>query len=221
MSLINEALKKAQRQRAPDADARDELAASASAPSGPIVRRSRPMPAQTLLLIVAGAAVLIVFSAIGTVYLMNRTPEPKSVPVTILPPPPVAPAPDTSPSPVIVAPSLDVASTASNAPAESSAPAAVELPAMPLTQSAPTAPTAERAPAPAPALPDPRIQTFVDAIRVAGIRSSGAESKVLMNDRVYRVGDTVDLALGIKLEAVAPDSLTFVDAHGASYKKNF
>ena len=42
-----------------------------------------------------------------------------------------------------------------------------------------------------------------------------------MNDRVYRVGDTVDLALGIKLEAVAPDSLTFVDAHGASYKKNF
>jgi hypothetical protein len=122
---------------------------------------------------------------------------------------------------VIVAPSLDVASTASNAPAESSAPAAVELPAMPLTQSAPTAPTAERAPAPAPALPDPRIQTFVDAIRVAGIRSSGAESKVLMNDRVYRVGDTVDLALGIKLEAVAPDSLTFVDAHGASYKKNF
>ena len=88
-------------------------------------------------------------------------------------------------------------------------------------QPAPTAPTAEPAPAPAPALPDPRIQTFVDAIRVAGIRSSGAESKVLMNDRVYRVGDTVDLALGIKLEAVAPDSLTFVDAHGASYKKNF
>ena len=218
MSLINEALKKAQRQRTPDADAPD-LAASANAPSGPIVRRSRPMPAQTLLLIVAGAAVLIVFSAIGTVYLMNRTPEPKSVPVTILPPPPVAPAPDTSPSPVIVAPSLDVASTASNAPAESSAPAAVELSAIPLTQSAPTAPIAE--PAPAPALPDPRIQTFVDAIRVAGIRSSGAESKVLMNDRVYRVGDTVDLALGIKLEAVAPDSLTFVDAHGASYKKNF
>jgi hypothetical protein len=217
MSLINEALKKAQRQRTPDAGAPD-LAASANAPSGPIVRRSRPMPAQTLLLIVAGAAVLIVFSAIGTVYLMNRTPEPKSVPVTILPPPPVAPAPDTSPSPVIVAPSLDVAS---NAPAESSAPAAVELPAIPLTQPAPTAPTAEPAPAPAPALPDPRIQTFVDAIRVAGIRSSGAESKVLMNDRVYRVGDTVDLALGIKLEAVAPDSLTFVDAHGASYKKNF
>jgi hypothetical protein len=217
MSLINEALKKAQRQRTPDAGAPD-LAASANAPSGPIVRRSRPMPAQTLLLIVAGAAVLIVFSAIGTVYLMNRTPEPKSVPVTILPPPPVAPAPDTSPSPVIVAPSLDVAS---NAPAESSAPAAVELPAIPLTQPAPTAPTAEPAPAPAPALPDPRIQTFVDAIRVAGIRSSGAESKVLMNDRVYRVGDTVDLALGIKLEAVAPDSLTFVDAHGASYKRNF
>jgi hypothetical protein len=219
MSLINEALKKAQRQRAPDADA-SALPAPAGAPSGPIVRRSRPMPVQTLLLIVAGAAVLIVFSAIGTVYLMNRTPEPKSVPVTILPPPPVTPASDMSPSPVIVAPTLDIASTAS---AESSTPtpAAVELPTTPLAQPAPTAPTVEPAAVPAPALPDPRIQTFVDAIRVAGIRSSGAESKVLMNDRVYRVGDTVDMALGIKLEAVAPDSLTFVDAHGASYKKNF
>ena len=52
MSLINEALKKAQRQRTPDAGAPD-LAAPANAPSGPVVRRSRPMPAQTLLLIVA------------------------------------------------------------------------------------------------------------------------------------------------------------------------
>ena len=54
-----------------------------------------------------------------------------------------------------------------------------------------------------------------------GIRSSGNESKVLMNDRVYRVNDIVDRNLGVKLTKVAPDSLTFTDANGATYVKYF
>jgi len=68
---------------------------------------------------------------------------------------------------------------------------------------------------------DLRILTFIDAIRVAGIRSSGAESKVLMNDRVYRLNDMVDYTLGIRLTKVATDGLTFTDANGTTYVKNF
>jgi hypothetical protein len=217
MSLINEALKKAQRQRAPDAAAGAyDPAVSADLSSGPIARRRRPMPAQTLLLIVAGAAVLVVFSAVGTVYLMNRSPEPKSVPVTILPPPPVEAAPDAVAVPANIAPA-----TAAPSP-ELSPPAVVALPPSTAVLAVPPAePTSIPPVVPAPALPDPKIQTYVDAIHVAGIRSSGADSKVLMNDRVYRVGDTVDVELGLKLAKVASDSLTFIDARNVSYRKNF
>jgi hypothetical protein len=71
------------------------------------------------------------------------------------------------------------------------------------------------------ARPDPRIQSFVDAIKVAGIRSSGTDSKVLMNDKVYRVNDIVDRSLNLRLVEVQADSLTFVDENSVSYTKNF
>jgi hypothetical protein len=74
---------------------------------------------------------------------------------------------------------------------------------------------------PAPAVRDPRVAAFVDSVRVTGIRSSGSESRVLMNDRVYRVNDVVDRALGVRLTTVAADSLTFEDPNGVSYVKNF
>jgi hypothetical protein len=75
-------------------------------------------------------------------------------------------------------------------------------------------------PATAP-VPNERIVAFVEAIRVTGIRSSGTESRVLMNERVYRVNEIVDRTLGLKLVKVGADSLTFSDANGATYVKNF
>ena len=88
------------------------------------------------------------------------------------------------------------------------------------------APQAEPAPAPVtpapvagPAKADERIARFVEAIKVTGIRSSGAESRVLMNDRVYRVNDTVERTLGVKLTKVEADQLTFADANGLVYVK--
>ncbi|MES2692233.1 MAG: hypothetical protein V4773_02090, partial [Verrucomicrobiota bacterium] len=68
---------------------------------------------------------------------------------------------------------------------------------------------------------DERIAAFVDAIKVTGIRSSGAESRVLMNDRVYKVNDIVERTLGVRLVKVAPDSLTFSDNNGFTYVKLF
>jgi hypothetical protein len=56
---------------------------------------------------------------------------------------------------------------------------------------------------------------------VTGIRTSETGSKVLMNDKVYRANDIVNRALGLRLVKITADSLTFADASGATYVKNF
>src|SRR4051812_12179629 len=68
MSLINDALKKAQRQRT-----NNPFGVDAPMPGGGgrVVRRGSGMPTQTILLIVAGCAVLIVISAVGAVFFVN------------------------------------------------------------------------------------------------------------------------------------------------------
>ena len=107
----------------------------------------------------------------------------------------------------------------------------VELPGAPppvVEEPAPVAAPAAATVAPTPA-PEPvaegtledRIGAFVDKARVTGIRTSENISKVLMNDRVYRLNDIVDRKLGLKLVKITPDSLTFADANGATYVKNF
>ena len=73
----------------------------------------------------------------------------------------------------------------------------------------------------APDAPDERVTAFVEAVRVTGIRSSGAESRVLMNERVYRVNDIVERTMNIRLIKAATDSLTFSDARGVIYVKRF
>ena len=62
---------------------------------------------------------------------------------------------------------------------------------------------------------------LIEHYRVGGIRVSGTESKVLMNDKVYRLNDTVDYELGIRLTGIATKALTFEDAHGSVYTRNF
>jgi hypothetical protein len=87
---------------------------------------------------------------------------------------------------------------------------------------APTpAPAAATTAALPPGVPDERVAAFVDSVRVTGIRSSGAESRVLMNERVYRVNDVVERNLGVRLVKAAADSLTFSDPRGVTYVKNF
>jgi hypothetical protein len=107
------------------------------------------------------------------------------------------------------------------------APALVPAPVEPKTAAAPpnaSPPAAAAAATAAPsahAVPDNAVYAVIDKFQVTGIRSSGSESKVLMNDRVYRVNDIVDRNLGLKLIKVTSDSLTFVDRNGATYTKNF
>ena len=230
MSIINDALKKAQHQRTGG-----PMDAPPMPGGGSGARGGQGMPTGMLVLLVAGAAVVVVISVVATVYFVNRGPAPKvavaspvvtpaaQAPTTTAPAPATAPATLPAASPITSAPSpIMIAPVIVNAP-----PPPVELPPAPPPQVAeePAAATAAAAtPAPEPmvegSLAD-RINTYVDKVRVTGIRTSESGSKVLMNDHVYRINDIVDRKLGLRLVKIASDSLTFADASGATYVKNF
>ena len=63
------------------------------------------------------------------------------------------------------------------------------------------------------------ILSYLDKLRVTGVRAAGTDSKVLMNDRVYRVNDMVDYELGLRLTGVNTVALTFIDDNGIAYTK--
>lgn len=233
MSLINEALKKAQRVRH-----EDPLGAGTPPAGGGtrITKRGQAHSANTMVLLGSGALVLVILSVVATVYLVNREPAPPAKP----PAPPTATAPDkAAPEKIGAAGATDTSSqlvvpikpSAGEAPpvaptptpvppAGESVPSPAPVPATPAI--AAPAPGAQTPPPPAgPAKTDPAIAAFVESIKVAGIRSSGSESRVLMNERVYRVNDVVERTLGLKLIKVAADSLTFSDPSGAVYEKHF
>jgi len=63
--------------------------------------------------------------------------------------------------------------------------------------------------------------TFIENIKVAGIRASATDSKVLMNDRVYRIGDIVEHEMALKLVGITSNSLTFEDERGGRFTRTF
>ncbi len=226
MSLINDALKKAQHQRTGNPVDTPPMPGTALGAGG--VQRGKALPAQTLAMAFAGATAAVVLAVVITVYFFNREPARITAPPAPAPKPIVHEAVAAT-APVIVAPVIAQASPAAidlssvKLPAAEAAAAAEPKPEVAAPSSVPVAATAGPAPTPAgsAAPQDIRILTFIDAIRVTGIRSSGHESKVLMNDRVYRINDMVDYTLAIRLVKVSAEGLTFTDANGTVYVKNF
>ncbi|MFZ9746731.1 MAG: hypothetical protein ACO3G4_08885 [Opitutaceae bacterium] len=264
MSLINDALKKAQRDRDPLAPT-DALGAGASGRGRP-----RTPVRHWLLLLGSGALVLIVLSVAFTLFWTTpdtpprqaatpavRPAAPASAPapapaiVPVLPaarpvpaetPPVAAPAPAPGPAPTAtVAPAgsalpaarprqeppalapanLTPAAPATAGPDRTEASAASE-PIRTATTASPPAPVvAPAAPSPAaPPRPDEKVTAFIGTLRVAGVRALGDDSRVLINDRVYRVNDVIDRTLGVRLVRVEPARLDFVDGRGVTYVKH-
>lgn len=241
MSLINEALKKAQRQRALDS------APLSSAPSGVAaaavtthVRVASHKRSHAALWFGLG---LVALGAGATALVMHYSFDPATPDTTKVahtaPPPAVAPAP--------------IPSAPASAPAPASpAPAAVE-PEAPLVMLPPIAPptpaaapviTAESPPSPAPseaAVPEPvapvpvapiaapptpaereaQVYSFLNTIRLSGVRGLDREARVLMNERVWRLNDIVSPELGLRLSAVRANLLVFTDAQGKTYEKPY
>ena len=127
---------------------------------------------------------------------------------------PAAPA---SPPQVAVPPPAATPPTGSDprvSPFRAQTPPATQAPA-----SAATAPAPEPG-RPAPKL-EPRAIQFIENIKVAGIMARPTDSKVLMNDRVYRIGSLVEAEMGLTLVGITPNSLTFEDGHGGRYTRTF
>ncbi len=208
MSLINEALKKAQRQRIEGSGT--PLPASPAASAAPIVKRRPPPSANTLVtLVLGGLAVLILGGILSYVFLApdDSAPEPaRTTPITAKP---AHTAP--SPSPQVAPPA-----TGDEIPT-----VMVKLPAIPSTPSPAPVPDPPKPPAakPAPAA-NPRVHQLLDTLRVSGIRLSDTDPKAIVNDRLYRLNDIVDHGTQLRLFRVESSALIFIDAGGFEYRKS-
>ena len=238
MSLINDALKKAQRQRTNNPFGID--APMPGGGGGRVARRSSGMPTQTILLIVAGCAILVVLSALGAVFFTRGNSAAAKSPTSLAiatPSTPAMAAPTENILPALEIPPLALPARTEVAPAPGpTSPAGGTVapvaeikvePVAPPPAAAKTAPLIDSAPAPAagpaprPVVTEERIHAYLDALRVTGVRTSGASSRVLLNEKVYRVNDIVDRNLALKLTGVETDFLTFTDATGTEYRKTF
>jgi hypothetical protein len=222
MSLINEALKKAQRQRTETPDA---LLPPLPGGGGRISKRGMPMGAQTIALIAAGCIVLIVLSVGGTIFLVRSTSRKNE------------PTAGASVAPVVSPVAVNVEKKTAGAPPQSplSSPGAQNAEPNPISiapiitpiiaatppAEPPVSPPSQPAAPTVPGHQDERVHAYLDALRVTGIRSSGTGSRVLMNEHVYRVNDVVDRGLGLKLTEVQSDALIFTDRNGVTYAKQF
>lgn len=72
-----------------------------------------------------------------------------------------------------------------------------------------------------PAEREAKIYAFISGIRLAGVRGVDREARVLMNERVWRLNDTVAPDLGLRLSAVRPNLLVFTDAQGRTYERPY
>ena len=233
MSLINDALKKAQKQRtggAPDLTKLPNIGGEAPAR---IAKRDKPPAFNSLILWVGAGPATVLVLAVGGFFLirwMMRPPEAQPSTATLTKQAIVAgqvtPGAKETPFPAAV----QTAVPATTAPT----PAVVTVKAPPVSEVAVETKPVEVAPpvstpspieetkpviaATAPRM-GPKAVAFIDALHVAGVRASGTDSKVLMNDRVYRIGDTVEHVLGLKLADITAESLTFEDENGARYTR--
>jgi hypothetical protein len=275
MSLINDALKKAQRERAA------EDPAGASVASGLAGRRSQPKTAQSAALIAAGAVVLVAGSVAGTLFLLNRSSPPRPTSIEATPKgtsatplpaaspgaPPIASSPVATekkipesdqlkpsapaaaanvPPPVSeksiaapVVPKSNPSTTIANkaavsSPVASSGSPPNAAPGYTATNPAPLPATTAATPTPAPASQasppaapstspalEERIHAFLEGLKIAGARAAGPDSRVLMNDKFYRLNEIVDRNLQLRLIKVEANSLTFSDANGLTYVRYF
>jgi len=201
MSLINDALKKAQKQRTGDSAPATGSTLHEGEASGRIAKRDKPPAFSTLLMRIGLSAGALLILLIGTYLGLQRARQPTFQPAE--PTPSVAPAISPAPPPVVKMTQVP------------------ETFSIPIPPSAPPVVAAPPPPPPPPPKFSPKAISFVDNLRIAGIRASATDSKVLMNDRVYRNGDIVEHELGLKLTEITANSLTFENESGARYTRNF
>lgn len=242
MSLLNEALKKAQRQQHTEQQASARVIVQSSfAGTAPAVTRTG-MSTRLFTLLIAGAVVLVSGSVLGTVLLLRKPDAAKAAPapLALTAPTPAAP-PAAAPQPAAIVTQATSANAGSLAirvaiPTTPVTPAPTEATPAPAPEPAATT-TSEPVPAAAPAAvttPQIRIASIdedtaaaretaaysvINAMRISGIRGTGTDSRVLIDGRVYRINSVVDRTLGLRLTAVEADRLLFTDSRGTVFTR--
>lgn len=230
MSLINQALRKAQHQRTPSRPATAADHASAP-PSSYTANTSNP---GLLIGLVAGIALLIGLVAGLTIVVLRKDPVPVAQQAILPAAPavqtePAAPIPPTAPITPPTQPLVAPAPAATQAIDQDNpsvlnelrlARQAAETKAAADTAAAQKAEAAAlAAAAKAAAKPSQDIIKWLSQAKVSGVRLSGKGSKVILNNKAYSVGETVNFGLGLKVLIIQEKRILFIDANGKKYLK--
>lgn len=222
MSLINEALKKAQRQRTEESGPAVTAAAPATpgtvtAPVARIPKHRPPMPARTLVVLIGGGCSLLVMAGVlvFVFFFNNSEPEPAPHPKPVVAAkPPVAPAPAPEPAPAVTPAASPVVSPAP-APAVASVAPVAAAPEPALGSTAPAvsvklppivASTEPSAPAPAPvvqvATPAPVVEP-APVVAVRPVAPRPAVREPVANTAIYELLEKLRVS-GVRASSTDP-----------------
>lgn len=228
MSLINQALRKAQRDRTPNrmpqAGEHSPAAYAGSAASGmnPSLVIGLVLAVAVLIGLVAGLSIVL-FKGDSSASAENvaRAPQPLLEPSALtftktsvdpqITPLTASTMPETAPAPSVVE-KLRKAREATEAEA------AVQAKAVAGKAAAEAKASAEAA-ARAAAQPSEDIITWLGQAKITGVRLSDSESKVILNGKTYGVGEYANFKLGLKVMVIQEKRILFIDENGKKYLK--
>jgi hypothetical protein len=239
MSLINQALRKAQRDRTPERISEGDPTSPKAAgygQSGDLVASGfSPALLIGLALTVAVLIGLVVGLSIvafkgdstgGTVAQQNFA-DPRSAPGNLSPS--TDPVPATIPvsgptAPQITPPAQTQASTEPAVPGlieelRRAREAAQAEAAKKAAAQAETDATASKPPEVPAAEPSQAVIDWLGASKISGVRLAGGDSRVILNGDGYSVGEVVNFNLGLKVLVIQESRVLFEDENGIKYMK--
>jgi rRNA maturation endonuclease Nob1 len=242
MSLINQALRKAQRDRTPN---RMADSGSGTNPHSPAAGANGMKPGLMIGLIIAVAVLLGLVAGLSVVLLKGGDPSnvAQQAPAAAEKAATGQIAPETQPTesaettPVVPEKPItpQITSTAESTPLErtdkvplveelrqarEAAEAKVAAEAeVALAEAKAAKEAAEKAAARAAAEPSQEIIDWLSRAQISGVKLSETESKVILNGKSYAVGEYVNYALGLKVMIIQEKRILFVDENGKKYMK--
>lgn len=221
MSLINDALKKAQKQREGQTGLPVSPPSLRDVPIPAVPKASRSPSAVVVGITVSLGLILLLTLGAGAAYLIFQwRPTGESAPPALAQtsgetanepsrngemtsPPTLDPVPASQPTPVT--------------PAPAPAPAPVPTPA---TQAAAATTPAPTAPAQSPRVPlverNPEVEQYLRRVNISA-REAGPDSRVAIDGTVFFLGDVVMPEFGLRLTGVTTNRIVFQDEAGAIY----
>lgn len=244
MSLINEALKKAQQQRSGSGFhmSLGRLASASESGSNQSIML-KLIIGLILMAVILGASLSILFYGIWQGKQTENPPVAAAAPTTepdaVAAIQPTAQAATAAPQPALSTVTSYTANQPRQAVVKSPPPALEVNTSTPPPLSAEvsgqiagkelsvTPSVGETAPAASPSSvqsvpkPDKQVMAYIRMLNVNAVRMAGNDSKVFMNNEIFRLNSTVNSDLKIKILKINPKQIVFIDNAGIKYIKRF